>query len=89
MGLTKHGVEEREIPQVGGILWQSEKTPRDGVPHQAAAGRVLQNPILDDLSGDRAGRVIKTVYRGNILEGQGCQDGGSEQCCVTMKGLGV
>lgn len=50
--LTKFGVEEGEVAQIGGVLWQSEEPSRQPVPHQSTATVVLQNTVLDDLKED-------------------------------------
>ncbi len=47
--LTEYRVEEGKIAQVGRVLGQSEKSSGQPVPHQSAAGVVLQHTVLDDL----------------------------------------
>lgn len=47
--LTEYSVEEGKIAQVWRVLGQSEKTSGQPVPHQSAAGIVLQHTVLDDL----------------------------------------
>lgn len=47
--LTEWGVVEREVSQVGGVLWQGEETSGQAVPHHTAAAHVLQHAVMDDL----------------------------------------
>ncbi len=47
--LTEYSVEEGKIAQEWRVLGQSEKTSGQPVPHQSAAGVVLQHTVLDDL----------------------------------------
>lgn len=59
-GPTVLQVVEWKVPKVGGEVRQSQEPPGQGVPEEAGAGAVREQPVLDDLP--EAGEMLSAPW---------------------------